>query len=144
MDPVSLILEALAAGAVAAVKETAGNAIKDGYAALKAAIKNAWTGSDDSAEVLLNEYENDPEIYQTPIETKLRQQGLDKNDEIIAKADALMKQVDPEGHAAGKYVLTIANSGNLQVGDGNTQINIEGDAHTGSGNFNKTVTNQKD
>jgi hypothetical protein len=94
--------------------------------------------------VLLKEYENDPETYQKPIEAKIKDQRLDQNKDVVAKADALLKQVDPEGHAAGKYQITITNSKNVQVGDGNTQINIEGDAHTGSGNFNKTVTHEKE
>ena len=144
MDPISLILEALAAGAVAALKDTAGKAIKDGYVALKTAITEAWSTSDNTAEVLLKEYENDPETYQKPIKTKIKEQGLDQNDDILALAKALMKQVDPAGHATGKYQVTITNSKNVQVGDSNTQINIEGDAHTGSGDFNKTVTHEKE
>lgn len=144
MDPLSLILEALTAGAVAALKDTAGKAIKDGYNALKTGIKKAWSASDNSAGVLLAEYEKDQETFQKPIEKKFKDQGLDQNEEIIALASALLKQVDPEGHAAGKYLVTITNSKNVQVGDGNTQINIEGDAHTGSGDFNKTVNYKKD
>ena len=42
MEPISLILAALTAGATAALKDTAGEAIKDGYIALKTAIKTAW------------------------------------------------------------------------------------------------------
>ena len=144
MDPISLILEALTAGAVAALKDTAGKAIKDGYVALKTAIKTAWSAPDNTADVLIKEYEDDPEVSQKLIEKKFKDQGLDKNDDIIALADALLKQVDPEGHAAGKYQVTISNSKNVQVGDGNTQTNIEGDAHTGSGDFNKTVTYEKE
>jgi hypothetical protein len=144
MDPMSLILAALTAGATAAFKDTAGEVIKDGYVALKTAIKTAWSAPDNTADVLLAEYESEPEISQKLIEKKFQDQGLDKNDDIIALADALLKQVDPDGYAAGKYQVTITNSKNVQVGDGNTQTNIEGDAHTGSGDFNKTVTYEKE
>ncbi len=42
MEPISLILAALAAGAVAAAKDTAGTAVKDAYESLKALIKKKW------------------------------------------------------------------------------------------------------
>ncbi|MCZ8361568.1 MAG: hypothetical protein O9338_01940 [Microcystis sp. LE19-251.1A] len=42
MEPISLILAALAAGAVAAAKDTAGTAVKDAYEGLKALIKKKW------------------------------------------------------------------------------------------------------
>ena len=40
MDPVSAVLAALAAGAMAAARETAGTAIRDAYEGLKSSIKN--------------------------------------------------------------------------------------------------------
>ena len=39
MEPISLILAALVAGATAATKDTAGAAVKDAYEGLKALIK---------------------------------------------------------------------------------------------------------
>ena len=144
MDPITLILEALTAGAVASLKDTAGKAINDGYEALKLAIKKAWSASDNSADVILTEYEKDPETFHKPVEIKIKGQGLDQNEEIIALASALLKQTDPDGYVAGKYRVSISNSNNVQVGDRNTQINVKGDAHTGSGNFNKTVYQKKD
>ena len=42
MEPISLILAALAAGAVAAAKDTAGTAVKDAYESLKALIKKKF------------------------------------------------------------------------------------------------------
>lgn len=122
MDPISLIIEALAAGAAAALKDTAGKAIKEGYVALKSAIKRAWSDPETS-DVLLNEYEKDPETYQKPIEKKLKEKKLDDNQDIIALAQAVLKQTDPEGHAKGKYQVTISHSQKFQVGDGNTQYN---------------------
>ncbi|CCI17590.1 exported hypothetical protein [Microcystis aeruginosa PCC 9807] len=42
MEPISLILAALAAGATGAAKDTAGTAVKDAYESLKALIKKKW------------------------------------------------------------------------------------------------------
>jgi hypothetical protein len=39
MDPISLILAALGAGALAAAKDTAGTAVKDAYQGLKTLIR---------------------------------------------------------------------------------------------------------
>jgi hypothetical protein len=46
VDPITLLVSALAAGAASAVKETAGKAITDAYAALKDAIKKKYAGVD--------------------------------------------------------------------------------------------------
>ncbi len=42
MDPLTLVFNAIVAGAVSATQETASKAIKDGYQALKEIIKSRW------------------------------------------------------------------------------------------------------
>ena len=42
MEPISLIIAALSAGAIAAAKDTAGTAVKDAYQGLKTLIKNKF------------------------------------------------------------------------------------------------------
>ena len=49
MDPISLIVAALAAGASAAVKDTAGQAVKDAYSGLKALVKRKLGVEPDGA-----------------------------------------------------------------------------------------------
>ena len=44
MDPVTLILTALAAGAALGVKDTASAAVKDAYEGLKALVKKRFAG----------------------------------------------------------------------------------------------------
>ena len=44
MDPVTLIVTALAAGAVFGLKDTASAAVKDAYAGLKALVKRRFVG----------------------------------------------------------------------------------------------------
>jgi Flp pilus assembly pilin Flp len=43
MDPISLIITALVAGALAATKDTAETAVKDAYQGLKTLIKKKFT-----------------------------------------------------------------------------------------------------
>ena len=44
MEPISLIIAALVAGATAATKDTAGQAVKDAYEGLKTLIKRKFEG----------------------------------------------------------------------------------------------------
>jgi hypothetical protein len=44
MDPISLIIAALGAGALAGAKDTAGTAVKDAYQGLKTLIKKKFEG----------------------------------------------------------------------------------------------------
>jgi hypothetical protein len=59
MDPISLIIAALAAGAIAGVKNTAGQAVNDAYAGLKALVRRRFAGNRD-AEAALDQSEQQP------------------------------------------------------------------------------------
>jgi disulfide oxidoreductase YuzD len=116
MEPISLILAALAAGAVAAAKDTAGTAVKDTYEGLKALIKKKFAeqGKADSS-TILDKYEQKPEKTKALLEDELVEAGLKElkeDDEIIKIAQEVMKKEDPEGAKEGKYNLNI--SGGVQ------------------------------
>jgi hypothetical protein len=107
MEPISLILAALVAGATAATKETAGTAVKDAYEALKGLLKKKFAeqGKTDSS-AILDKYEQKPEITKALLEDELVEAGLKElkeNDPIIKEAQKIMKKEDPEGTTAGKY-----------------------------------------
>ncbi len=91
MDPISLIIAALVAGAAKA----AGDAAPDAYKGLKALIKSKFAGKPKS-EMVLEEHEQDPETYEAPLKKKLAEAGADKDEEIIKKAESLLKQLKPE------------------------------------------------
>ena len=113
MEPVTLILSALAAGAAKA----AGDAAPDGYKALKELIKRKFA-SKPQAEMVLEEHEKDPEAYKVPLTKKLVEAGADKDKEIINKAQELLKLANPEEAEKGKFNLKI---------DGNVQGLVQGD-----------------
>ncbi len=96
MEPISLILSALAAGAAKA----AGEAAPDAYNGLKALIKRKFAG-EPKAEMVLEEHEQDPETYEAPLKKKLAEAGADKDEEIIKEAQELLKQLKPEQVAGG-------------------------------------------
>ncbi len=119
MEPISLIVAALVAGAAKA----AGDAAPDAYNGLKALIKRKFAG-EPKAEMVLSEHETDPETYEAPLKKKLVEAGADLDEEIINKAQELLKQLKPEESAAGKYKVEFQGEVKAaQVGDHNKQEN---------------------
>jgi hypothetical protein len=125
VDPVSLIVGALAVGAGAGVKETATQAVKDAYAGLRRLVASQFRGH-ASAEVALVEHETDPATWRAPLEKALTSTGAISDAEILTAAGKLMELVDPAGAQAGKYVVDLRFAKNVQVGDHNRQVNVKG------------------
>lgn len=122
MEPISLIITALVAGAA----KVAGEAAPDTYNALKALIKRKFAG-DSKAEMILEEHEQDSKTYEAPLKKKLVEVGADKDEEIIKTAQDLLKQLKPEESTAGKYKIQIQGEIKAaQIGDRNTQTNTFG------------------
>jgi len=111
MDPVTLILTALTAGAVAGIKDTAGASIKDAYNGLKALIQRKFPGK-LTVEVARAESEKKPDVWKASPEVELKEIGIDQDKEIIAAAQKLMTLVQPQQAAMGKYNVQI--TGNIQ------------------------------
>ena len=119
MIPINLIVEALKIGA----QKAAESIVPDAYNSLKHLIIRKFTGK-PKAEMVLSEHEQDPKTYEAPLKKKLIEAGADKDEEIIQKARELLKQLEPEKSASGKY--NIAFHGDVkggQFGDRNTQTN---------------------
>jgi hypothetical protein len=126
MDPITLIVTALIAGATTGaldtVKDGAKASVKAAYERLHGLAKKRVTGN-TGAEAALAELEADPETWQAPLAKKLTQLGAADDADLVAAAQALMKLVDGAGARAGKYNVTITGSKGVQVGDGNIQVN---------------------
>jgi hypothetical protein len=118
MDPVSLILGALAAGAADTTKQ----AVKDAYDGLKRLVAARFAGR-PPAEVALAEHADDPETWQKPLAKELDAAGAAGDDEILAAARAVLEAADPAGAAAGKYILDLRGAQGVQVGDHSQQLN---------------------
>ncbi len=132
MDPISLIITALSSAAGLAAITGAAHGISQGltqgtaqeaYHDLKTLIKRKFKGN-QKAEMVLEEHEQDPETYEAPLKKKLAEAGADKDEEIIKAAQELLKQVNPEESAAGKYKVEFQDKAQgAQVGAHNI-INI--------------------
>jgi hypothetical protein len=117
MDPITLILTALAAGAGAGVKDTASSAITDAYNGLKTLIQRKF-GDHQKTQTALIDYEEDPETYEKPLRKILTTHPFAQDDEIITAAQHLMTLIQPQQASMGKY--NIQNAGTVQgqvIGD---------------------------
>jgi len=111
MDPITLILNALGAGALAGGQSIASDAIKDAYAGLKTRLQQKFAGKPKD-EIALIEYETDPTICEAPLKKALKQAQVDQDEEIIDIAQRMMILVRPQQVASGKYNVQI--TGNVQ------------------------------
>ena len=116
MDPVSIIVTALTAGAVAAAKDTASQAIKDSYAGLKSLIQKRFAGKPE-AEMALTQHQNKPEVWKEPLKDALSQTGAAQNQDIVKQAQQLLKLINPQQASQGKYNIQIGEAKGVVIGD---------------------------
>lgn len=100
MDPVTLLVSALAAGAASAMKETAGKAITDAYAALKGALKKKYAGVD------LAPVEQKPASApkQASLAEDLEAAGAGKDADLAELAGRLLEALQQHDPGAGRAV----------------------------------------
>lgn len=122
MDPVSLIVAALAAGALAGARNTATEAVKEAYEALKGLVRHRLSGR-ASGEVALAQHEAKPEQWAGALEAELMEADASSDVLAVQAAQRLMALLDTAGSQAGKYLIDVRGAQGLQVGDGNTQTN---------------------
>lgn len=115
MDPVTIIVAALVAGAASGVTETASHVLKDGYSGLKKLL-NAKFGGNPKALETLADHENDPETYEKPLAKQLQASGADRDEEILAAAETLLKAADEAGIKT-KYQIMITGGKVGIIGD---------------------------
>jgi hypothetical protein len=123
MDPITLIVTALGAGAALGFKDTASAAVKDAYVGLKALVRKRLGGGPD-AELVLAKHEKAPETGQAPLMAELTEKGADRDRDLIAAAQTLLDLVGEAGGRAGKYAVDARGAQGVQVGDRNLQDNV--------------------
>ena len=116
MDPVSVVLAAMAAGATAAAQDTASQAVKDAYAGLKALVKKRFDQR-PQAEMALAEYEKDTDTWQKPLQKSLVETGADQDEAIVRQAQQVLKLVYPQQASQGKYNVQIGEGKGIVIGD---------------------------
>lgn len=122
MDPVTLIGEALLAGAATGSADVAAGAIRDTYTSLRDLVRRRSAGNVE-AEVALDGHETDPEQWQSRLVAALAETDAGRDAETVAAAQRLMALLDPTGTRNGKYIIDLRKAKGVQVGDSNVQIN---------------------
>jgi hypothetical protein len=108
MDPVTLIVAALVAGAAAGLKDTASSAIKDSYNGLKGLVLRKLVGRPDG-ELVLARHEQDPQVWDKPLAQELASAGAGDDPDLVTAAQALLQLVDAPGSAAGRYQVVASD-----------------------------------
>ncbi len=116
MDPVSMVLAALAAGATVAAKDTTSQAIKDAYSGLKSLLQQRFAKK-PQAEMALAEYEKDKDTWKKPLQKSLIEAGIDRDEAITHQAQQVLKLINPQQAAQGKYIVQIGEGYGIAIGD---------------------------
>lgn len=116
MDPISLVIAALAAGATAALKDTASFAVMDAYAGLKGLIRRRFH-ADDDALILLERAEAQPDGEHAALAERLRATAAASDQELVDASRAVLIETDPAGFQAGRYDVRISGGKGIVVGD---------------------------
>ena len=118
MDPVTLIVTALGAGAGSALQDGAKEGVKAAYAHLRELVKKRFSGH-PSAELVLAEHQADPRTWEAPLAAKLAELVAADDTELVNAAQALLALLND----TGVYNITIRDSKGVQLGDHNVQVN---------------------
>jgi len=117
MDPVSVVVTALVAGAAAGVKPAAEQAVKDAYAGLKALIQRKWQ------QVSVSQLEANPtsEARQAVVKEDLTQANAANDRDLLTAADKVLDAVAqhaPEvARSIGVRLEDIKSGGSLRIRD---------------------------
>jgi hypothetical protein len=125
MDPVTLIVTALAAGAASALQDGVSSAVKNAYGRLSALVRKRFAGHPDG-ELVLARHQSAPQTWKAPLAAELSAVNAANDPDLVAAAQALMSLVDEAGFRSGKYSVDLRGAQGVQVGDHNTQTNTFG------------------
>lgn len=123
MDPITLIVTALAAGAALGAQDTVSAMVKDAYAGVKALVRKRLGGR-PGAELMLARHEQAPETWQAPLMAELAEAGAESDRDLIAAAQALLDLVGGADGRTGKYTVDVQRAQAVQIGDHNRQDNV--------------------
>ncbi|WP_327142761.1 hypothetical protein [Nocardia sp. NBC_01327] len=102
MDPITLIVAAVATGAAAGTGDVVKQAITDAYAALKRRISNDYGVVD--AEVLSVESEPEEDLRRQLLAKQLTKVGAGEDEQLVAAAQELLNLVIDEAPQAAQIV----------------------------------------
>ncbi|MGH2358392.1 MAG: hypothetical protein ACRDGJ_10345 [Candidatus Limnocylindria bacterium] len=134
METIIQIVTALAAGALAATPEVAGQAVKDAYAGLKDLVVRKLGGKGEvEAAVKLLERKPESEERKTALAEELEAAGAGDDRDLGYAAQALLDLLKAHGLASGtSYQATVIGPGAVAQGPGATAAGQGGTAIGGN------------
>ena len=140
MEPVTLIVTALVAGATAVANEVGGQALKDAYTGLKTLVVDRYKGAKSVVELA----ENNPDSADMAqaAEAVLTDAGAADDQDLITQAEQVNEELATQEKAnPGSTIITVSGSGAVAVnrstaaGAGGIAIggSVKGNVSTGKG-----------
>ncbi|WP_405496506.1 hypothetical protein [Streptomyces sp. NBC_00096] len=123
MTGVELVVAALAAGTSAGLTDTASSVIRDAYCDLREAVRRRLAARGAGSAHVLEAAEADPESWQGRLREELTASGADRDEEILAAALSLLRELGTAGPHAPAQVVDAREAKGVQIGDRNTQTN---------------------
>ncbi len=120
MDPVTMIVTAVTAGAVVAARDVTAQAVKDGYAGFKALIVRKFGDKPDVLDAV-EEVEKKPDSKgrQETLKEELAAAGAGGDADLLRQAQALLDLLKEHGLAGGSsYRAEVHGSGAAAQGPG--------------------------
>ncbi len=127
MEPINLILLALATGASINLNKTISSITsepaKECHAELLKLLNRRFTGKPQASEILAD-YESDPAMFEKPMKLILLEANIDKDQEIVKSAQKLMQSTQTQQALLRNYNVQLG-SNVLSMGQGDyQQINV--------------------
>jgi hypothetical protein len=130
VDPVSVVVGALIAGASGGVSASASAAVQGAYDALVGRLRALFGRGERAGEVVAGEVvddvvggtQADPAAAESRLRAELVAAGAEGDADLLAAAQRLWALLDPSAFAAGKYRVDLRGAQGVQVGDHNTQV----------------------
>lgn len=135
MDPITLIVTALAAGAAAAAKDVGGDAVKSAFNGLKALIAKRFGGKANVESAIASvEQKPDSDNRKGVLKEELEAAGVDKDEEVLKLVQSFLALLEKNGvqtgvsQSIGNVTATASGGGTavgaIQVGGNAGPINI--------------------
>ena len=134
MDPITIIVTAVAAGAALGLTDAAAQAIKDAYAGLRALIIRKYGDQGDVQDAVEKvEAHPDSSARKALLEEELEKTKAAEDAELLKAAQDLLAAAQPESAQQGRQAVSIVGDENIvtqisqQAGDHAFQIGIARD-----------------